>query len=240
MRKLHVFAVGAIGVLVLAACSSDSGGSGGEPLEGEDFYPGEPVGSSGGSAGAAQYPTFEAIEYPAGPYGTDQGSIVENYELLGWKAPASVGYDTNQMDTVRFSDFYDPDGSKGLKAIFLNSSAVWCSVCKAEYAWMKNDGTWGKYNPQGVIFISSLFEDASNPPKPATPLNLMNWGTQYGVEFPMMLDPGFKFGRFFTADATPMNLVIDPRTMRIEAKILGGDILGVLAQVDALVAKNSQ
>jgi hypothetical protein len=66
---------------------------------------------------------------------------------------------------------------------------------------------------------------------------LKTWGTTYAVEFPMMLDPGFKFGRFFTADATPMNLIIDARTMRIEEKILGGDIQSVLTKIDNLLAQ---
>jgi hypothetical protein len=223
MRKLKLLAVWATASIV-AACGS-------EAESGKDFFAGEPV-----EEADEKYPQIESVAYPEGPYGTVKGSVMPNYELLGWSRPAEVDYEVADFNTVRFSDFYDPDGSKGLKYIFLNSSAVWCTVCQAEYAWMRNNGTYAKYQPQGVEFVCSLFEDASNPPKPAKPLDLRNWGTKFQVAFPMILDPGFKFGRFFTADATPMNLIVDARTMVIVEKVLGGDIQSMLVKIDNLLA----
>jgi hypothetical protein len=87
---------------------------GGESDPGTDFFKGNPAGSAGaaGSGGETQYPSYESIDYPAGPYGTEKGSVIANYELLGWSRPAEVGYDVNQFNRVRFSDLYDPDGSK--------------------------------------------------------------------------------------------------------------------------------
>lgn len=223
MRKLHLVAASAVAVLFVAACGSD-------PETEKDFYKGSQTGAAGG--GGTEYPSFTPVVYPAGPYGTEVGSVVENYELLGWKAPAAANYDVGAFETVSLADLYDPDGSKGIKLLFINSSAVWCSVCNAEFAYMKSAGTYAEYRPKGVEFISTLFEDAANPPKPAKPSDLAGWGSKYDVQFPMQLDPGFKWGRFFTADATPMNLIVDARTMVIKEKILGGDIKGVLAKID--------
>lgn len=225
MRKLHLVVMPLL--VGLAACGSEDPQSPTEFYKGGTVEPGEP----------SDTPTFSPIAYPAGPYGVEKGSVVANYSLLGWHEPAMRGYDVNQLEKVSFADFYNPDGSGEYKFIFLNSSARWCSVCKAEFGKMKVEGTWGQYKPKGVLFISSLFEDASNPPKPAAPNDLNLWGSAYAIEFPMMLDPGFKFGQFFTADATPMNLIINTRTMVIEEKILGGDLPSVLNKIDQLLAQ---
>jgi len=37
----------------------------------------------------------------------------------------------------------------------------------------------------------------------------------------IVLDPGLKLGRFFSSDATPLNLLIDARTMQIVDKLTG-------------------
>jgi hypothetical protein len=230
MRKPQLIAVCVL-TCIAAAC-------GGESEPGTNYFKGPPVdpGSDGSAGTDTQYPQFQAVDYPAGPYGTEQGSVLANYELLGWSRPVEAEYNVDNFHTVSFADLYDPNGEKGLKWIFLNSSAVWCTVCKAEYKWMRDNGTYAKYQPQGVEFVCSLFEDGSNPPKPAKPTDLKNWGSSYEVAFPMMLDPGFKFGRFFTADATPMNLIVDARTMVIKDKVLGGDIKSMLAKIDNYLA----
>ena len=36
-----------------------------------------------------------------------------------------------------------------------------------------------------------------------------------------MLDPGFKLGAFFTSDATPLNMLVDARTMKVIATTMG-------------------
>ncbi len=228
MRKLQLVVLPLLVVgLSVAGCGSEDPETPTEFQKGGVIEPGEP----------SENPTFTTVQYPAGPYGVEKGSVVANYQLLGWHEPVARGYDVGQFEEVSFADFYNPDGTKPYKYIFLNSSAVWCSVCNAEFGQMKAQGTWAQYKPKGVVFISSLFEDGSNPPKPATPTNLANWGQTYAVEFPMMLDPGFRLGEFFTADATPMNLIINTRTMVIEEKILGGNLPAILSKLDQLSAQ---
>ena len=216
----------AISVFALGACSSDAGSKDQAP-----FDLGE---GNGGNAVSA--PSFEAKPYPAAPYGTQIGSVIAPYEFLGWKDGSVSGYDTNAFEKLSLADYYDPTGETGVKYIMINSSAVWCTACRAEYKYMDDAGIYDTYRQKGVEFMGAIFEDGANPPNPAAPKDLAWWASNYNVKFPMLLDPGFKTGAFFTADATPMNLLVDTKDMRIVVKILGGDLPKLLQQADDLLA----
>lgn len=166
---------------------------------------------------------FRSVSYPAGPYGTEVGSVIANLSFLGWRDPVAAGYDANALERVSFSDFYDPGGERGLEVIVVNASAVWCTVCQTEFADMKNAAVYSRFKQVGVEIIGTLFEDAVGDP--ATPSDLTLWGnsTRRAIEFPLVLDPGLKMGAYFTSDATPLNLVIDARTMRILHSFMGYD-----------------
>ena len=58
---------------------------------------------------------------------------------------------------------------------------------------------------------------------PAQPQDLKNWGvaSAHAVKFPLVLDPGFKVGAYFDSDATPLNMLIDVRTMTIVQITMG-------------------
>ena len=212
----------AVLTLAIAGCGSD-----GEP--GGEFDRGGKVGSGTGTniiaPGRGVLPA-----YPAPPYGTIPSSVVENFAFLGWKAPKAANYDRTVFEPVSLSDFYDPDGSKGIKMIILNGSAVWCGVCNYEADQINRENKYAEYKARGVEFVWSLFEDAEGGP--ATPQDLANWASTYEVDFPMVLDPGLKLGAFFSSDATPLNLLIDARSMRILDKLLGYDPTGHWETID--------
>jgi hypothetical protein len=178
-----------------------------------------PAGSAGSASGPALSSTW--VSYPAGPYGTTTGAIIQNLEFLGWKDPVAANYDPANFETVRLSDFYDPDGHTGVKLLAVNASAVWCSVCRAEYEDMNANGTYQTYHDKGAQFLGTLFED--NAYYPAQPADLTRWGqvSNHAVKFPLVLDPGFKMGAFFGSDATPLNMVVDVRTMTIVLVTMG-------------------
>ena len=208
----------AIAAPVFLACSS-------EPLT---ELPGESGAAPTGTASAPSPPPttssddYVLTEYPPGPYGRGVGSVIENLEFLGWHDPVAAGYDPANFEVVRLSDFYDPTG-EDIKLIVLNASAVWCTVCRAEYRHFAEQAIHATYRPKGVQLIGALFED--NAAGPAKPEDLAEWGRspQFAVEFPMVLDPGFKLGRYFASDVTPLNLIIDARTMKIVNVTMGYD-----------------
>jgi hypothetical protein len=202
-------------VVVSAVLAVGMSGCGSDPESARDFD------RSGGDGNGTNIvaPGAPTARYPAAPYGTIPGSVVENFAFLGWKAPGAANYEASAFERVSLADFYDPDGKKGIKLIVLNGSAVWCGVCRSEAGDIRSRTLYAKYKALGVEFVWSLFEDAQGAP--AQPLDLANWASSYQVDFPMVLDPSLKLGAFFSADATPLNLVIDARTMRIVDVMLG-------------------
>ena len=152
--------------------------------------------------------------YPGGPYGSRAGAIIENFGFLGWHAPKTSNYDTSKLEPVSLGQLYDPDGSKGVKLLVMTSTAVWCSACKQEYRDMA--GSVAAYEAKGVRFLGALFQDASLPnPKPAKPSDLVLWAKTFDVTFPFVLDPALKLGSFFDVEATPMEMIVDAKTMKI-------------------------
>jgi hypothetical protein len=209
----------------LTACSS-------APLQGADDSAADSAGTaatagsgvvpSGGTGGAAgNAPAYTKQAYPAGPYGVGVHATLENFAFLGWSDPVAADYDVTKMEEVRVGDYYDPDGSKNIRLIWINASAVWCSVCRAEMTDIRDNGIHAKFGPRGVQMIVTLFED--NKSGPAKPLDLHNWGDQkqYAIDFPLLLDPSFKLGAFFTSDATPLNMLVDARTMKVIDATMG-------------------
>jgi hypothetical protein len=207
--------------LVLFAAASVMAGCSSAPLTPDQ----EGASTSTPSAAATGMPTpsvvSDYVDYPAGPYGTVLGATIENLEFLGWKHPDLAGYDVSQFEKVRLSDFYNPDGRNSLKLLAVNASAVWCSVCRSEYEDMHTNGTYATYNKEGVEILGTLFQDATY--YPAQPSDLMHWGqiSDHAVTFPLVLDPGFKMGAYFGSDATPLNMVVDVRTMTIVLVTMG-------------------
>jgi hypothetical protein len=219
-------------VTVLVAATSSLLGCSSSPLapvpEGDSdpaqAAPGSAGARSGGSggAGATQAGTTPSwTAYPSGPYGTNRGATIQNLSFMGWKHPDQAGYDPAKVELVRLSDFYDPDGHTGVKLLAINASAVWCGVCRREYQDMKSNDVYATLRPQGLEILGTLFEDVNS--LPAQPKDLMNWAgsSAHLVKFPFALDPGFKLGAYFDSDATPLNMLIDVRTMTIVQITMG-------------------
>ncbi len=208
-----------------------SGGAGGEATGGV----GGETGGVGGEVSEAEAPDFLA-DYPAGPYGDDLNAILPNYRVTGWRNPQSVDYDIEQLEVIQMSDYYDPDGSKNIKLIMINSSAQWCPPCRAEYRYFDTNGTYAKYRALGVEFIGSLMENNANDPPRL--IDGQAWAKSYKVPFPFLIDTGFKLGGLFTMDAIPNNSVVDAKTMKIIRLLPGGDTAGMLAYFDRELPKH--
>lgn len=162
--------------------------------------------------------------YPAGPYGTAKGATIANLSFVGWHDPIAAGYTRENFETVQLSDFYNPEGSaEKPRVLVVNASAVWCSVCRAEYTHLARDQVYVTYRPKGIEILGVLFED--NDGYPARPQDLELWGGENGfmVPFPLVLDPGFKSGIYFESDATPLNMIIDTSNMKILDITMGFD-----------------
>lgn len=204
--------------LLLGGCSSEGLE---EPAPQSDPNPSGGNQSSAGSGSTAAGPDYRRQDYPAGPYGVGVGSTLEDFAFLGWRDPVTSEYDIERLETVRLSEFYNPDGRSDVKLIWINASAVWCTVCRAEMKDINIQDIKGTMGPKGLQLIETLFED--NDSLPAKPLDLQKWGqvVDHSIDFPLLLDPGFKLGAFFTSDATPLNMLVDATNMRILDATMG-------------------
>jgi hypothetical protein len=215
-QKLASLLVAATALVTSVACSS-------APLSTSTGQENAPAASGTSSPSGSSAPTLDSdwAEYPAGPYGTTRGATIQNLEFMGWRQPDLANYDVAKFEKIRLSDFYNPDGRSDVKLLAINASAVWCSVCRAEYEDMNTSGTYEKYRAEGVEILGTLFQD--NSYYPAQPSDLTNWGDAptHDVKFPLVLDPGFKMGAYFDSDATPLNMVVDVRSMTIVLVTMG-------------------
>jgi hypothetical protein len=212
--------------LLLLACGSDApldvGNSRSEQKPASEADPSDEAASQ--NAGDAfdianQAPGYQPYAYPAGPYGITQGATIANLEFHGWSQPAVAAYNLAAAETVRLSDFYDPNGEKGVELLLINSVAVWCGVCRTEYADLQTSTLYPDLHARGLSMLGLVFED--NDGEPARYVDMVNWGTAFEVQFPFAVDPGFKTGVYFDRAATPMNMLVDARTMKILVLVTG-------------------
>ena len=169
--------------------------------------------------------------YPPGPYGVTKGATITNYEFDGFTNPG-VSKTAAAIEKVSLSNFYNPTGNEAFaegssygagnpkpKALIIDVSAVWCAPCQFESkSLLPNE--YAKYHPLGTEFFL-LLADGAQVGVPAVPNELVNWVTKFNLTFPAGIDPGRKLGSSFSADAFPVNMLVDTRTMTIVEVVAG-------------------
>ncbi|NUP08067.1 MAG: TlpA family protein disulfide reductase [Polyangiaceae bacterium] len=240
VRLAHGAALVAVCSFALAAAGCESNG---EPDDSTVEAGGGGAGAGGSNAGGAantgdggpEFPegtgqlATERLPYPEGPFGFHEGSIIENYKLWGF---ADSTVDSESVALIELAMFYNPtgdgvypagspfgEGNAKPKALVINVGAVWCGPCNQE-ADEVLPVEYANYKPMGGQFLS-LLADGPTVGKPATPNNLVNWAHKYEPSFPLVLDPAYKLGDLFVADAYPQNMIVDLRTMEVVEIVAG-------------------
>lgn len=173
--------------------------------------------------------------YPDPPYGFKVNQTVPPLTFRG-KRDGSPDW----VENMSLADYYDPDGSRGFSALYIEVSAVWCVWCRYEAkelpGWYLNAPN--DYQKRGSKFLTALIQDGASPPGPSTPDDVDSWQKLYKVPFDMALDDG---GQMFPpwARGLPLNFVVDPRTMKVY-RIIDGVTPDAtnLPQLDALLKRN--
>jgi thiol-disulfide isomerase/thioredoxin len=179
-----------------------------------------PAVTPGDDAGADTTPAPPA--YPdesLAPYGLLAHQTFPN---LTWKGHRDG---TGPLVDISMSDYYDPDGKKGLTAVYFIVAAEWCGPCNAEAE--VSPKIYGEaYKPRGAKYVSVVIEDKAQ--KPATLATLDSWISTHKINFDMGLYPS-------KADHSvdvlpniqnvglPHNYIIDPHTMVIQSITQGVD-----------------
>lgn len=145
--------------------------------------------------------------YPAGPYGVAVGKVLD--PTLQWQ-----GYVPNAStaSTIKITDLYDCDGSKGINAIVVDSAGQWCVACQGIAqeipTWLSPNGdNWTKL---GVKILNLVIQN--NDYLPATVTTAEQWRTQWKLtSIYVVADPNDTF----PTNELPYELLIDPRTMKV-------------------------
>ena len=221
LRCVTVFLAAA---LFAAGCGSSGTGGGDDPEVNEpDPLPAPDFPANSGQAANGQ------VAYPAGPYGIGQGSIIANYEFMGFPNPMA---NNTELVRIQLADFYNPTGTDVYpegspygagtpkpKALLIDVASVWCGPCNEE-AKSVLPGKHAELKPLGGEFLLQL-ADGPYSGTAATEKNLTNWTSKYDSGYPSAIDPTYKLAALFDSNAFPANMIINTRTMEIETVISG-------------------
>ena len=145
--------------------------------------------------------------YPAGPYGVDVNKVLD--PTLQW-----TGYvpGATTPSTVKITDLYDCDGTKGLNAIVVDSAGQWCVACQGIAqeipTWLSAKGD--NYTKLGIQILNLVIQN--NDYEPATVTTAQQWRDLFMLDtIYVVADPSDTF----PTNALPYELLIDPRTMKV-------------------------
>ena len=211
-RALDVAGVVLASALFGVGCSSTSHDDGLKP------YPhAEPESQGGGAL------------YPAGPYGVNKGSIVDNFSFTGYADPS---VDTAALVPIALADFYNetgddvyPEGSPHgagnpkPRALLIDVGSSWCGPCQQEASSVL-PGKYAELAPRGAEFLFQLF-DGPETGKNATEKDLKAWTKKFKSNYPSVIDPARQLAALFDPSAVPANFIIDTRTMELVELVIG-------------------
>ncbi len=158
-----------------------------------------------------------AAGYPKSGFGTEAGDVVANACFTGYRAPDRVAATSDHRETIALSDYYDPAGTKGFSLLLVNTAAIWCSACVAEHGTLPDHAR--ELGPQGLVILSTLFENAHRDQ--ATLEDVERWIANFHTNFPMVADPDLELQDYSPPSLAPLNMVVDPRSMKILRKYVG-------------------
>jgi hypothetical protein len=176
-----------------------------------------------------------APAYPSEGLGTEPGDVLSNACFVGYRAPDRVAPNEQHRETVAFSDYYDPAGTKGVELLLVNTSAIWCSACIAEHGTLPEHAA--ELAPRGLVIVSTLFQDAAR--KPADLADVERWIDSFGTNFPMVADPELVLGAYASPDSAPLNMLVDPRSMKILRKYVGDQGAVMWPYIESELARRS-
>jgi hypothetical protein len=189
--------------------------------------PPPPPPATGGTGGTS--PTV--CNYPPGPYGTSIGATVS--PNLTWQ-----GYrpDTDQVAPISIQDYFDCDGTRGVNALLLIQSALWCGACQAE-AEELNAHVAGGWSQQHISVLTLIIEDQVG--NPASVSHALAWKNAFDAKgWGVVADPAFTFASG-GGNGLPLIIVVDPRSMKVVDKSEGLGP-GAYWSLEQLAASNSK
>jgi hypothetical protein len=125
--------------------------------------------------------------------------------------------DSGQTTTVHMRDYYDCDGSRGVRALVIDESALWCPDCQSQAPTLAML-TPGKWKSEGAVLLVLMAQDQQQ--NPATVDTALTWRNEFALTTgAVVADPAWTTklwnGATGAGNGFPTDIVIDPRTLRI-------------------------
>jgi hypothetical protein len=207
---------------------SGGGGNGGSGGGGGG---GGGVDAGGGQATDAGVTPPPSGAYPPGPYGRTVGATFPNLALMGYRNGAGA------WTQIQISDYYDPDGTRGLRALYVTLGEVGCGACVQEAPHINQ---WKmQYAQYGTAFLSALWRgEVKNPDNTwsATQSTVDGWISQFSITYDMAADPKILLNDGVEPQDNPNGYLVDTRTMKVVQYYPGAP--GMLFGLVQLLKKN--
>jgi hypothetical protein len=195
------------------------------------------------------------VAYPAEPFGVGVGSVIPNFQFIGYANAMGTQASTQ---TIRLSDFFNPHafdksyqpaspadddrlfpadsgyamaGKPKPTVMLIDIASVWCVPCNDEARTLL-PFKHALYGPCGAEFFLDL-HDSNTPGITASLQNLKNWTKFYKVDFPAATDPEYRLDPFTSGDFYPSNLIVDTTTMKIVHVVAGEVVPGQCNYTDS-------
>lgn len=181
-----------------------------------------------------------SADYPAAPYGTSEGETARNlcFDEV-WRNPEASGFDPAVLERVCFADFYDPDGSRGVEILLVNTGALWCLACRTEWGGAgAQTSLLEKYDErqsQGFRILGLFFQGVAG--EPASREDITLWAKTYAIDVPFGRDPEFLMGLYADEQVQPFNMLVDASNMKILRAFEGDQSAALFSVLDAELEK---
>ena len=163
--------------------------------------------------------------YPPGPYGTDYGDTIENFQIVKVLCAGSEGTGRN----LQLKELL------GAKSVLLTVHSGSCYYCREQAKDMEE--LYQRYKDQGLDILLVLISDERGS---SDRDNLLDFGcsyiNDYGMTFTVAVDPGFVAMEPLLREGTPLNILLDDQMViryRVEAlmpETLEGNIQHMLEE----------
>lgn len=183
--------------------------------------------------------------YPCAPYGTNTGEVASNLEFMGYRDAdeqcadhKSKSLDTTKaMQKIAFKDWYLGDTVKSCKKdlLWVMVSAGWCVPCQYEVNETQKQITAGAVDKR-IALLNIVFETKTSG-VPADEAFLKTWISTYKLTIPTVIDPKFRMGAYFDKKATPFNMLVDLKTMKVFYRSTGADLPGIGKKIQEYFAQ---
>lgn len=146
--------------------------------------------------------------YPTEGFGLESGDVVPRLTWQGYAEGAQ------KPATIDIASFQDCDGTKGIHAILVDTSALWCGPCQ-QAAKRIHDELAGEWAGLGIHVITLIAQDSLE--NPASIDSARVWRDEFGLtDTTVAADPLFSLvPPEEMVIGLPVEHVVDPRTMTI-------------------------